>query len=229
MKVKAVIFDLFGTLVNAFGAAAGSMGGELATALAAPQEPFIQLWNQTLEMRIVGEFDTLEANVEYVCDRIGVHPKAEQLQAAVEIRLNYVRRALKPTPNAIETANQLKNRGYSIGLISNCSPEIAIIWPETPFAKVIDVPIFSCRARLKKPDRRIYHRACEKLGVAPDSCLYIGDGEDQELTAAAQVGLHPVLIRTSSQNISGESHRDAREWQGTTISNLTDVLRLVDG
>jgi glyoxalase family protein len=85
------------------------------------------------------------------------------------------------------------------------------------------------RSRLTKPDERIYHLAIEGLGVMPQSCLYVGDGEDRELTAAAKVGLHPVLIRTSSlHQRKSHSHQDAREWQGATIANLTEVLQLVN-
>ncbi len=61
----------------------------------------------------------------------------------------------------------------------------------------------------------------------PETCLYIADGEDYELTAAANVGLHPVLIRTSSQKHDGRLHQEAREWQGTTIASLPEVLQLV--
>lgn len=229
MKFKAVIFDLFGTLVNSFGAAAGQMGTELAAALAVPYDPFIALWNQTLEMRIVGEFDTVEANIEYVCEKIGLRPDAERIRAAVEIRMSYVRQALKPKPDAVKTPSQLKNQGYAVGLISNCSPEIPALWHETAFADIIDKPVFSCRARLRKPDTRIYQLACDQFGITPDSCLYVADGEDHELSAAAEVGLHPVLIRTAGERPTGGSHQEAREWQGNAISTLTEVLGLVGG
>ena len=72
-----------------------------------------------------------------------------------------------------------------------------------------------------------YHLACERLGVEPGDCLYIADGENYELTAAAKVGIHPVLLRTSSQETRGEVLREAREWQGDTVSSLPEVLRLI--
>ena len=227
MTYSAVIFDLFGTLIDDFGTSVGSMNQEMADALAVPYEQFIPLWNQTAEMRIIGAFDSVEANIEYVCRAMNASPGPDEIRQAVEIRMKYIRRALQPKPEAIDTLRQLKNQGYKIGLVSNCSIEIAMLWPETPFAHFIGTPIFSCVARLMKPDERIYHLAIERLGITPDSCLYIGDGEDCELTAAAKVGLHPVLIRASSRQTHSKSHQDAREWQGTTIAGLTEVLQLV--
>jgi len=228
MNYSAVIFDLFGTLVDDFPSSVGEINKEFALALAVPYEQFIPLWSQTTEMRITGAFDTVEANIKYVCDIMNVHPRAEQITKAVEIRMKYVRQALQPRPAAIDTLTQLKTHTHKTGLLSNCSIEIPILWQETAFANLIDTPTFSCRAHFKKPDPRIYHLACERLGVTPDSCLYIADGEDHELTAAAEVGLHPVLlIRTASQKNRSELYQEAREWQGVTIASLPEVLQLV--
>ena len=227
MKFTAVIFDLFGTLVDDFGSSAGQMNQELAAALGVPYEPFMQLWSQTLQMRAIGAFQTVEASIEHVCLAMEMQVGAEQIKSAVEIRLQYIRQALKPRPDAEATLAQLKHQGHKLGLLSNCSIEIPILWRETAFANLIDTPIFSSRARLQKPDPRIYQLACERLDVMPDSCLYIADGEDYELAAAAKVGLHPVLIRTPSQKNDGRLHQEAREWQGTMIASLPDVLQLV--
>ena len=227
MKFKAIIFDLFGTLVDDFGSSVGQMHHEMAAALAVPYEQFMQLWGQTAKMRIIGAFETVEANIKYVCDTIKISPPAEQLEKAVEIRMKYIRQALLPRPDAINTASELKNKGYKIGLLSNCSIEIPILWQETAFADLFDTTIFSSRERLKKPDARIFNLACERLGTMPVACLYIADGEDHELKAAASVGLHPVLIRTSLQKNRGELHQEAREWPGPSIDSLKEVLHLV--
>jgi putative hydrolase of the HAD superfamily len=228
MKFEAVIFDLFGTLVDGFGSSGGATHmREMASALGVLDEQFVQLWAQTTEMRIIGAFDSVEANIKHVSDAMNAHPQPKQIATAVEIRMNYVRRALQSKPDALDTLTELKACAYKIGLLSNCSIEIPLLWQQTAFANLIDSPTFSSRARLKKPDPRIYQLACERLGVMPDSCLYIADGEDYELAAAANVGLHPVLIRTPSQQNDGRLHQEAKEWQGTMIASLPEVLQLV--
>lgn len=227
MKLKAVIFDLFGTLVNDFGSSAGQMNAELAAALAVPYEPFIQVWAQTAPMRTIGAFQTVEASIEHVCSLMGVAVEPEQIHKAVQIRLKYVKQALTPRADAVATIHRLKNDGYKVGLISNCSIEIPIVWLETAFAQLMDTAVFSSRACVKKPDSRIYHLACEGLGVAPESCLYIADGEEYELKGAANVGMHPVLLRNVAQKIDRPVHQEAREWQGRTVPSLTEVLDLV--
>jgi putative hydrolase of the HAD superfamily len=226
MNYTTVIFDLFGTLVDDFVSSVGQMNTELAAALEAPFESFMQLWRQTADMRTLGAFQTVEASIEHVCGALGLHVTAEQMAKAVEIRLHHTRRALEPRPNAMTTLAGLKQMGYRIGLLSNCSIEIPILWHDTSLAEFVEHPIFSSRERLKKPDPRIYQLACARLEVVPEQCLYIADGENYELSAAANLGLRSVLIRPASRESLGEVRREAKDWQGETIFTLTQVLEL---
>jgi putative hydrolase of the HAD superfamily len=224
MKFQAIIFDLFGTIVDDFAAAsAGSNHAEFPAALGLPYDPFMQHWRQLTDRRSLGEFQTVEASIEHVCNIIGASVTDEQMTQAVETRLQLTRRALTPKPDAVETLAQLSDDGFKIGLLSNCSIEIPIVWPETVFAELFDSTVFSSRERIKKPAKQIYQLACERLGVEPEECLYVADGENYELAAASQVGMHPVLIKTSESH--SEVRREAREWQGTTINSLNNLLK----
>jgi putative hydrolase of the HAD superfamily len=227
MSYRAVIFDLFGTLVDDFVAATGSMNAELLAALDVPHEPFMQHWRHTSEMRTIGKFQTVEASIEHVCNTIGTPVTAEQIANAVEIRLKYIGRALEPRADALPTLQRLKNDGRKIGLLSNCSIEIPILWPETPFADFFDSTVFSSRERLKKPEPKIYQLACERLGLPPEACLYVADGENFELAASAQAGLHPVLLHNPTRDNGKEVFREAREWRGKAVAALPEVLTLV--
>jgi putative hydrolase of the HAD superfamily len=229
MKISAVIFDLFGTIVDDFAAAsAGSNQAEFPAALGLPRDPFMQHWRQLTNRRSLGEFQTVEASIEHVCDILGVTVSAGQMQKAVEIRLQITRRALTPRADAVATLAQLRIDGFKIGLLSNCSIEIPIVWPETGFAALFHATVFSSRERIKKPAREIYRLACERLDAEPEECLYVADGENFELNAAAAFGMNPVLIRPNSHRPQGEVRQEAREWQGLTISTLPEVLRLID-
>lgn len=227
MKPQAIIFDLFGTIVDGFAASSAGYQEKFTAALGVPHEPFTQLWRQITDRRTMGEFQTVEASIEYVCNIIGATVTAEQMMKAVEIRLHLTRHALIPVTDAVSTIAQLRSAGYKIGLLSNCSVEIPMVWPETAFAPLFDSAVFSSRERIKKPAPEIYHLACQRLGVAPEECLYVADGENYELTAAAQVGMHPVLIKTSEPH--REVRREASEWQGDTISSLPEVLEICRG
>jgi putative hydrolase of the HAD superfamily len=226
MKFETIVFDLFGTLVNHFPSSAGQMHQDMVAVLEVPYEEFNRLWTRTTEMRVIGAFETVEASIQYVLDKMNAQARPEQIRNAVALRMKYIKEGQRPKADAISTLKELRRRRYRLGLLSNCSVEIPLLWPETDFAGAIDAPIFSSLARLKKPDERIYQLACERLGTKPESCLYIADGEDHELAAAARTGLQPVLIRSSLEESLSELHTEAREWRGPAISSLTEVLAL---
>ena len=228
MTIRAVIFDFFGTLVDDFVASTGQMTPDLATALNAPHDQFVELWRKTSNLRIDGTFQSVETALENVCAAIGVQPTAEEMTKAVEIRLNQIRRALNPKPDAIATLQALKQSGYKIGLLSNCSIEIPILWPESPLTQFVDSAVFSSREHLKKPDPRIFDLACKRLGEIPQQCLYVADGENHELSVARSIGLRPVLIRNFSANLRKDLFREAREWEGLAISSLSEVLNVLN-
>src|SRR5258705_12088744 len=137
MNYSTVIFDLFGTLVNDFSSVAGYSHDELAEILGVPRESFMKQWREITGRRTLGEFQTIEASIAHVCNALGVTVNAEQMSKAVAFRLEYTRRVLVPKPDAIATLAQLKQTGFKVGLLSNCSIEIPILWPETEFAGLI--------------------------------------------------------------------------------------------
>jgi putative hydrolase of the HAD superfamily len=230
MKYKAVIFDLFGTLVDIFSRQEyENIVAEMASILKTPYDDFYKTWMQSAKMRTTGVFRTIEENLEYICRELKVKVIASQIEAARSSRHNYVTRALTPRKDAIEVISSLKSAGFKIGLISNCSTEPPLIWPNTPFAPFFDTVLFSSVVGINKPDLRIFQRAVERLMVEPSKCVYIGDGGDNELAAAADIGMTPVLIRASHED-SADALRpndEIKDFAGPVISSLKEVLNLV--
>jgi putative hydrolase of the HAD superfamily len=227
MKYQAVIFDLFGTLVNNFSIREqNAILLQMASIVSAPADEFMRLWLGTFNERATGILPSPETNIEYICRKLGIRTENAHIRKAAKIRFDLTVRSMVPRAGAIELLSSLKTCGYKTGLISDCSAELPAIWQDTPFAPLIDVPIFSCTAGMKKPDPRIYRIATDQLGVEPETCLYIGDGSSGELTGAAQVGMHPVLLSLLEDN--PDAHQiDREEWAGPTISSLSEVLMLV--
>jgi|DewCreStandDraft_1066081.scaffolds.fasta_scaffold00172_22 putative hydrolase of the HAD superfamily len=228
MTCRAVIFDLFGTLVENFTAAQyAEMLAGMADAVGVPREAFARLWSDTAFARNVGEFATAEENIAYICHTLGVAAPNEHIRAAAELRWQAIRTIAQPRADAAGTLAQLKARGIRLGLISDCGAEGPRLWAELPFAGLIDVPIFSCVAGVKKPDPRIYRLACTTLGVEPAECLYVGDGGSHELTGASRLGMRAVLLRVPWDHLLMDGRPDACEWRGAVISTLHEVLALL--
>ncbi len=228
MKYKAVIFDLFGTLVDNFSTIEYfKVLDDMSAALGAPADDFSKLWRDTFEMRCNGTHETEKDSIRYICEQLGIRVTKAQVNQASAIRLEYTVKTIVPRPNTIATIKELKETGYKVGLISDCSPEAPAVWPKTLFAGVFDCTIFSCEVGVKKPDRRIYQMACDKLGVKPGDCLYVGDGASHELSGALKAFMHPVQIIDPKENV--DTHYVDREenWKGPQIAYIGEVLDIV--
>lgn len=230
MKYKAVIFDLFGTLARVYSRQEWQECSlQMARALNMPASDFERLWQETSEERGKGEFSSIKANIEHIGHMFGMHLQETQITLACRLRSAFIRHQLEPVPFVIEVLSHVKSNGIKTGMISNCAVDVPSVWNETHFAALIDVPIFSCSVGLRKPDERIYRLAAKQLGVKPEECLYIGDGDSHELAGAARVGMHPLLVRNPFEN-SADALRDNPDapgrWQGQVISSLREVLEM---
>ncbi len=227
MRYSAVIFDLFGTLIDNFSRAEyEGVFGEMADILSVPPDEFLQSWVDSFNQRATGVFPTTEDAIRHLSLKLNSQVTDAQVEQAARVRLDYTKRSINPRSGVTETLNHLRSAGYKTGLISDCTCEITNVWDSTAFAMLFDVTVFSCEAGVKKPDPRIYGMATDQLGVEPKDCLYIGDGSSQELTGASNVGMYPVLIRVPDESID-TYHIDREDWNGPVISSLQEVLNLL--
>ena len=228
-KYRAVVFDLWGTLVDELTYPEANRlvyrqkTDETADLLGLDRDAFADAWSAGAGERLVGAFST-EGALLHICRELGVEPDAGRLRAAVGIRFEYVREALSPRPGTADTLSTLRDMGYRVGLISNCSEEVSAMWGSTPFAPLVDTVVLSYDVRLAKPDPRIYAMAVEGLGVAAEECLYVGDGTSNELSGASEAGMTAVLMRAPYDQADG-----ARQgWDGERISDIREVLGLLE-
>ena len=229
-KYKAVVFDLWGTLVDelmhpeANRLVYQQKNAETADLLGVDRDEFAKAWAARLDDLQRGGFSSTEAALLHICRELGAEPGEDRIHAVAEIRCEYVREALSPRPGTVETLSTLKDSGYRVGLISNCMEEVSRLWRSTPFASLVDTAVLSFDVGIAKPDPRIYELATRGLGVVAEHCLYVGDGSGGELSGASRARMTAVLMRAPYDRADG-----AREgWEGETISDIRDVLRLLD-
>jgi putative hydrolase of the HAD superfamily len=225
LNKKAVIFDLFGTLVDNWPADERKLLlARMAEELGVPFESLFHIWDEHRFQRDTGAFATVEAAITAACHGIGAIVDEGRIRRASTAYTDFAVKCLAPRDDAVETTKRLHGLGYGIGLISDCGPPTPDLWATTPLAEQFDVTTFSCAAGLKKPDPRIYLTTCEGLQVEPADCLYVGDGGSRELTGAESVGMRALMIRTPSEEIIAPLRIDADSWQGTRIRSLSEVL-----
>jgi len=227
MKPRAVIFDLFGTVVRTFQVTAFEDSLKvMAACLDMEHGIFFQAWTtETNIKRHTGAFPSIRAEIEWICSQHQVKVSDTKLDKAVEARKEFTRNVLIPRPDAVPTLTALKKKGIKTGLISDCSHEVPELWPETPFNGLFDAPIFSCCTGTKKPDPKIYGMACEQLGVKGEECFYVGDGYSNELAGARSCGMRAFILAPPDEENPDTSYWKWDPWDGEKLGALSEVLK----
>lgn len=219
-SVRAVVFDLFGTVVTWRGGRAYRQA--IAERLGMTHDEFLEEWVKTHDERNSGALATIDA-LRRVCVARQRSADDGRLAAAAAVLVDFFRQTLVPRPGAREAIAELRRLDLKIGLLTACPEEVPAVYAETPVASLFDAAVFSCVERTLKPDVRLYATVAERLGVPPSTCLYVGNGDGEELAGALRAGMSAVLFTAPGETPGSE----ARGWSGERIADLREVPALV--
>ncbi|CAK0764287.1 putative HAD family hydrolase [Azospirillaceae bacterium] len=203
-KVKAVLFDVYGTLIaidqRSFiaefcrilnvkkGVITSSVLRELVTTDFQSDIDFIIHWS-----RLAGNREPTSVQVEQIASALSAHLKNATLISGATTVLSY-----------------LKRKGFKLGAVSNLSMPYIAPFIDLGLSGYFDTVFFSCKENIMKPEPESYLRACRALAVAPHECLFLGDTKKTDFIGPISAGLRAILI--------GQSKLDC------AIEKLTDVL-----
>ena len=216
MKYRAVIFDLWRTLVPWDVEGANRFYDRMAASVGVEPMRFREAWLAGRPLRDNGPI------ADYLHLLLADLESDGDVDELLALRREWTKRSLAPRPDALETLAELRRRGHLLGLISVCSQDVPAVWSETVLAGALDALVFSCDVGFSKPDPRIYLIACERLGVEPGDCLFVGDGDNDELPGAERVGMAALQLRAPGEGLS----ESGKTWRGDSIESLSELLEL---
>lgn len=222
---QAVLFDFFGTLTRSV--RRGPQHAEIARTLGCDPDAVLSVLDRTFQIRARGQFGSAEATLRWVTEQAGGSPRQAELQAAVPARVDALKADTRLRADAEPVLRELKRRGLRTAVISDCTHELPAFLPSMPIAPLLDAGVFSVEVGRCKPDPMIYLEACWRLRVAPEECLYVGDGGSHELTGAAAIGMTPVRLNAPDLVDHLVFDRDD-DFAGRSIPSLTALLDLLD-
>ncbi len=223
----AVVLDFYGTLTpgRSSGQQAAARGAQ-AAALGVDPQRFDAELTATLDERFCGAGGSIEGSLAWLARRLGVDPDPVALRRAGDVRLATERTFGEPRTEAVGVLTAVRARGLAVGVVSDCSAELPVYFPELPVAPLVDAAVFSFVAGVRKPDPRIFQACCSALGVSPQQCLYVGDGGSDELAGARAVGMRAVHLDVADES-HGVVYGRHTDWDGDRITALPQLLDLL--
>lgn len=126
----------------------------------------------------------------------GVHVPAEGLLARMQT-------GGSPDHEMLDALARMRAGGVPVAIVTNQLGRDC--YEGFDLESLADVVVISSEVGVRKPSRRIYAIACERLGAAPERCVMVDDLQ-HNLDGAARLGIEGVLHTTAAQTI-GELDR----------------------
>ncbi|QEN07780.1 HAD family hydrolase [Oceanispirochaeta crateris] len=227
MKYKAVVFDLFTTLTSLrhLKDAPGRFSNQILGI--SSEEWSDALFNRSRE-RLTGLITDPVDIIRDIAWKIDPSISEDILNSCAKerrLRFNY---CLKhPPAGVVESLLAIREGGYKLGLVSNVDVIEVEGWKGSDLSTCFDTAVFSCYEGYMKPDPEIFGLCSTRLDVAPQDCLYVGDGGNEELIASAKAGMTAVLTSQFLQDTAPEKVMEREKTVNHHIRNLDEILPLL--
>jgi HAD superfamily hydrolase (TIGR01549 family) len=205
--IKAVFFDYYNTLVDydpprevTEAELLGELGVEVSPeALLRPlmvADDFLSKEHSRLSL---GKRSKEEAAALYgryhgmILKEAGVEPKPEIIAALLKKWFN-LKLKMALYDDVALALDELKQRGFTLGLISNVDRDISATYNELGLDKWLRLKITSQDVGFNKPRPEIFQAALKKAEVEPAEAIYVGDQYEIDVLGANRVGMRGILI-----------------------------------
>lgn len=195
--IRAIVFDLYGTL--AYEPPFEHCFPVLAEAIGVDLERYGVVRQGTVSEAMAGRLATPADRARAMLTALGRAEPEGDLDRLARQLARLERDARWPGtvlyPDTLPVLRTLRERGYPLGLVSDCTSLMGREMVERlGLSEYFQVSALSHEVGCAKPDPRIYRVALDALGVPPENCLYVGDGNSDELTGAKDLGMTTVRI-----------------------------------
>ncbi|MGY8879758.1 MAG: HAD family hydrolase [Dehalococcoidia bacterium] len=224
---KAVLFDLFGTLIESPSMTAyRQMVAEIAEVLGQTFETFQEPWMSINDGRLDGSFGSSEGDILAAAELVGASVSDSQMAQCMDLRRSITRKFLVPKTGVIAMLEELNAMGCDIGLVTDCVYDVPAVWLDTEFAAYFAASHYSCVTHVRKPDSKAYQVVLDELGVSASETLFVGDGGSDELNGAVRVGIDAVQIDdliTEDEGAVSVLRVGVVDWDGPAIKSMSEV------
>lgn len=161
-----------------------------------PHKEFVKIFESALQTK---KWDSKFDAYAHLCEKMELPITQENVNVLMSIR-DTAEECVKPFDHTLSMLQQLKESGYKIGIISNCSIfAYEKIKEKTTILDYIDYPLFSFEAGTIKPDLAIYRKMLEITGYQPEETIMIGDNQGDDVLPPREIGMHSCLFENYEQ------------------------------
>jgi beta-phosphoglucomutase len=207
MKIKAIIFDMDGVLIEAKDWHYESLNRSLGLFGYSISRYDHLVTYDGLPTKRKLEMLSLERGLPR-----GLHGFVNEMKQIFTMEMVYTR--CKPVFYHEYALSHLKAGGYRLAVASNSIRQtVQMMMEKSNLAQYLEFMLSNQDVTLAKPDPEIYTTAIDRLGLLPDQCLVIEDNLNG-IRAAQASGAHVMVVKSVTD---------------VNLSNITSHLNSIEG
>jgi len=140
-------------------------------------------------------------------------------------RYHLAAQRFSPLPGAPQVLDELKRRGFLLGLVTNTFLPHSVIAAEFKTLALydyFDTVVCSSEIIFRKPDRMIFEVALRSLTASASEALFVGDDYYADIAGAKEVGMKTVWLNPRRVAVAGEVKPDYE------IVELKEILKFTE-
>lgn len=216
-KIRAVLFDLDGTLFDYDGSVSCALASWLPSLGVEPRAEVLKLWRHLAATHYPDAYSGAITWREYRRRRLTAFlttlhlPYAEsQLPEIFDSYLQSFESCYRAFPDAACALGRARAAGFAIGILTNGSTvRQSAKLRATGLLELCDLVCTSQELGVAKPHPMAYLLASARLGVALEEILMVGDNYDFDVAAPRQLGMAAVHLDRTCADPTAGSHRIA--------------------
>jgi putative hydrolase of the HAD superfamily len=211
--VKAILFDFWGTLVEN-GTHSPTREAQKIMRARMHYRQFIVAFEDSFFTK---KWATQEEGFRNVFDRMLIRPHPIALEKLVGL-WNKNKLLATMYPDTEEVLKTLKEKGYKLALLSNTDNfSVDFVLDKFKLRDYFDAIVFSYDVEMLKTNPKMFETALEKLGVAPEDAIMVGDSLETDIPGAKAAGVKGILV----------DRRGMREFE-PKVAELKGILPLIE-
>ena len=162
-------------------------------------------------------------------EEAGVDPEHDRHHLALAAYRRFWELHTHTDPQVRPLWEGLRGRGIRVGVLSNTIWSRAYhreLFERDGVLDLLDGDVYSSEIHCVKPHPDAFRAACDAVGVAPETVVYVGDRLFEDVHGPQQIGMRAIWIPHSDipldQQVAVDVTPDARAHE------LLDILDIVD-
>ncbi len=168
------------------------------------------------------EFDSTDV-IKQCAKKLGINIPDNMFTELAWLWYQPLAKQSRREPDAIDTLKKLQEKQLKLAIVSNTFISASSLDRHLKIEELLNffpIRIYSCDIGIRKPNKKIFEIALEKLKIAANEAIFIGDKLKIDVKGARKTGMFAILKSDDNKKY----RLDSKTFQIKTLSEIPEII-----